>query len=349
MNLPTYSKAAILTELHKPLLIDEVELPKTLAVGQVLVKVFYSGICGYQLGEINGVKGSDPYLPHLLGHEGSAEVLAIGAGVQNIAVGDYVVMHWRKGRGIDAPMPQYQWHGSSLNAGSVTTFNEYAVVSENRLTPIPNDFNLRLAPLLGCAVTTGFGVITNNARVKIGESVVIYGAGGVGLNMVQAAAMVSAYPIIAIDQYPEKLLLAQKLGATHIINAAQVDPVEEVESILGKSKLDIAIDNTGNPQVIESCYQLTAKQGKVILVGVPRQGGNISIYSLPLHFGKIISGSHGGESEPAEDIPRFIRLFKANKLELEPIITNEFQFFEINKAIAGMKDGTIAGRCLIKF
>src|SRR3990172_7470779 len=198
-------KAAILVRQHEPLVVAEVELPQVLDVGQVLVKVHYSGICGSQLGEIDGVKGEDRFLPHLLGHEGSGTVLEVGPGVRHVKAGDKVVLHWRTGAGIESSTSSYSWQGRKVNAGWITTFNEYAVVSENRLTAIPHDSDPEVAALFGCAVTTGFGVVQNNARVRIGESVVVFGAGGVGLNIVQAAALVSAHPVIAVDLYDNRL------------------------------------------------------------------------------------------------------------------------------------------------
>ena len=347
MDLPRTSKAAILTETHKPLVIDEITLPTRLDAGQVLVKVLYSGICGSQIGEIDGVKGPDNYLPHLLGHEGCAEVLSTGPGVRYVKAGDKAVMHWRKGAGIDAQPAIYQWRDKPLNAGQVTTFNEFAIVSENRLTVVPAHFDAKLAPLLGCAVTTGFGVISNNAQLKTGESIAVFGAGGIGLNIVQAAAMVSAYPVIAIDRYTSKLQLAAELGATHCIDVSKDDANVEIASIIKQQALDVAVDNTGNPGVIESCYQLTHQQGRVILVGVPHHSDNICIHSLPLHFGKTLTGSHGGESDPTRDIPRLVRLHQAGKLALSSLITDEFSLGDINTAIEKMRTGDITGRCLI--
>jgi S-(hydroxymethyl)glutathione dehydrogenase/alcohol dehydrogenase len=348
MRIPRHMRAAILVEQKKPLVIDEVELPQTLDYGQVLVKVFYSGICGSQIGEIDGVKGEDRYLPHLLGHEGSGEVMGIGPGVRHVQVGDHVVMHWRKGQGIDAMPPRYLWQGKPLNAGYVTTFNEYAIVSENRLTSIPKDFDLRLATLFGCALTTGLGVVTNNAKIRIGESVIVFGAGGVGLNVIQGAAMVSAYPIIGVDLYENRLKLAEKFGATHLIRAERQDVKSEILKIVGSQGTDVAVDNTGNIDVIAMAYELTHPQGRTILVGVPRKGDLISVYSLPLHFGKILTGSHGGESDPSVDIPRYLRLHLAGKLHLEALITNHFSLTEINTAIDKMQQGEITGRCLVE-
>ncbi len=347
MKIPKKTQAAILVNLRSPLVVDEVGMPKSLGVGHVLVKVHFSGICGSQLGEIDGVKGDDPFLPHLLGHEASGEVVAIGPGVSHVQAGDTVVMHWRKGLGIEAKPPVYSWQGKKLNAGCITTFNEYAIVSENRLTPIPKGADLQVAALFGCAVTTGFGVIVNNAKLKIGESIVVFGAGGVGLNIVQAAALVSAYPIIAVDRFASRLNLAQRVGATHLINTCEQEAGELICRFTEGRGVDCFVDNTGNPKIISLGYQLVKSQGRVVLVGVPAKGNDISLYSLPLHFGKEITGSHGGETEPHLDIPRYHALFHAGRIKLKEFVTDIFTLKEINQAIESMRDGTAAGRCLV--
>ena len=347
-KMPKTMRAAVLTELKAPLQIIELTMPESLAVGQVLVQVHYSGICGSQLGEIDGAKGEDKYLPHLLGHEASGTVLEIGAGVRHVKVGDKVVLHWRKSLGIESPTPVYHWGDRQVNAGWVTTFNEYAIVSENRLTPIPADSDLEVAALFGCAVTTGFGVVENNAKVRIGESVVVFGAGGIGLNIVQAAALVSAYPIVAVDLHDERLELAKQMGATHLINSSKVDARQAILEIVGREGVDAFIDNTGQPAIIEMGYQLTKPQGRVTLVGVPRQGSTINIYSLPLHFGKGLSGSHGGEAIPQVDIPRYQKLYSAGKIRLNELITDRYELGQVNEAIAAMRSGAASGRCLIR-
>jgi len=140
-------KAAILVEQNKPLVVADIELPAQLSFGQVLVRVHYSGICGAQINEIEGAKGPDRFLPHLLGHEGSGVVQDVGPGVKTVKKGDHVVMHWRPSDGLQSETPTYRWGDRTVNAGWVTTFNEYAVISENRLTPIPHEFDMKLAPL----------------------------------------------------------------------------------------------------------------------------------------------------------------------------------------------------------
>lgn len=343
MSLSTLNKitAAVLVELHKPLVVAKLELPKELLPGQVLVKVLYSTICGAQLNEIDGAKGPDKFLPHLLGHEASGKIIEIGPGVTNVKRGDSVVMHWRPSRGIQAEPAKYLWNGKIVNAGWVTTFQDYSIVSENRLTPIPASFDKKIAPLFGCAVTTAMGVINNDAQVKVGQSVVVFGVGGVGINIVQAASMVSAYPIIAVDIVEKKLTMAKKFGATHTLLHGG-----DARRIVGKAGADVVIDTTGNARVIERAYALTHPDGKTILVGVPKKDDNISIYTLPLHFKKILHGSHGGSSEPDVDIPRYIKLYNAGKLQLKGLITHEFPLGRINDATTLVRTGK-GGRVLV--
>jgi len=348
LNRPTTTEAAILVAQQQPLVVDTIELPAELGVGQVLVQLRVSGICGSQLGEIDGVKGPDRYLPHLMGHEGFATVLDIGPGVKYVQPGDSVVLHWRTGAGIQADPPQYRWRGAPLNAGWVTTFNRHAVVSENRCTKVPADTDPDAAALFGCAITTGFGVVENNAGLRMGEAVVVFGAGGIGLNIIQAAALLSASMIIAVDLFDSRLELAQQLGATHIINSSRDDAEVAIKCALAGQPLDVFIDNTGAPALIEQGYRLTHGQGRVILVGVPRQGNNVSLHTLPLHFGKVLTGSHGGESRPAHDIPRYLRLLQQGRLQLDRLVSARYPLEEINTAIAAMRDGATAGRVMIE-
>ena len=339
-------RAAILAQSRQPLVVDTIDMPAELDAGQVLVKVLYTTICGAQINEIDALKGVDKFLPHLLGHEASAEVVEIGPGVTMVKPGDTVVLHWRPSRGIQSRTPAYGWRGQKLNAGWITTFNEYAVLSENRMTPIPADFDLRTAPLLGCAVTTAAGVVNNDAHLKIGESVVIFGAGGVGLNLVQFAALAGGHPIVAVDLLDHKLDMARARGATHSINGAKVSDVAgAIRDIVGAAGPDKVFETTGVKSVIESAYELTHADGVCVLVGVPHE--KVTINTLPIHFNKILTGSHGGSAMPHIDIPRIIRLVKAGRLSFDGLITDEFALDDINPAFDLVRSGK-AGRVLIR-
>ena len=347
MQRPSKTKAAILVGQNKPLVVDTIDLPEHLDVGQVLVKVHVSGICGSQLGEIDGVKGPDRHLPHLMGHEGCATVLEVGPGVKNVQPDDTVVLHWRPGEGIHAEPAKYLWRQKPLNAGWVTTFNQHAVVSENRCTKVPHKTPPDAIALFGCAITTGFGVVENNAKLKMGETLVVFGAGGIGLNIIQAASLLSASSIIAVDRFNNRLELAKQLGAHYCINSSNEVVEHEINQALGGKQLDVFIDNTGVPDVIELGYRITHSQGRVILVGVPRQGQNLNVHSLPLHFGKVLVGSHGGECLPARDIPRYLRLLEQGKLNIDQLVSARYPLDRINEAVATMRNGQTAGRVMI--
>ncbi len=341
-------RAAILTELKQPLVIEEIE-SGPLRFGQVLVKIHCSGICGAQINEIEGAKGPDKFLPHLLGHEATATVQEVGEGVTSVKPGDRVVCHWRKGAGLQGPVAAYtSARFPKINSGWVTTFSEYSVISENRCTRIPADFDAEAGALFGCAVTTAMGVLNNNARLGIGESIVILGTGGVGLNLVQFAAMVGAHPIIGVDLHDHKLELARKMGATHTINGRGANLVEEVRKLVGAAGADVVIENTGIADLIEQAYEMTASQGRVILVGVPTKSArHPSFYTLPLHFKKVLTGSEGGDCRPDVDIPKLVRLCQAGKLKFDGLISKRYRLDDINEAIADLKQGRAAGRCIV--
>ncbi len=329
--------AAILVEQRQPLVIDEVELP-ALGYGHVLVQVKASRICGSQLGEIEGVKGPDKYLPHLLGHEAGGIVLEVGPEVSRVKPGDHVVLHWRPGAGIQARPVQYRLGSQVINAGNITTFQCLTVVSENRLTVISKDVPFETAALLADTLTTGFGAVARDAKVQIGESVVIIGVGGIGLGVVLGAHLAGAHPIIAVDVHDHKLTKAKEFGATHTINSRNTNLAEAAKEILG-GPADVVIDVTGNAQVIEQAWRLTGPKGRVLLVGVMRHDQQFSFNTLPLHYGKTISGSEGGSSQPSIDIPRYLRMIRDGRFDPRGMISHRCQLTEINTAIATMRSG----------
>ena len=203
-----------------------------------------------------------------------------------------------------------------------------------------------MAALLGCAVTTGLGIVFNNAALLPGQSIAVFGVGGGGLNVVQGAALVNAYPIIAVDVTDEKLKQAGTFGATHIINAARQNAEDIIMELSAGKGFDATVDVTGNKSVRETAYKSTSNTGKTILAGVPASNEQMAIDSFPLHFGRKLFGSHGGETQPDIAIPRYVSLFQQGKLKLDEQITHRFALDDINQAIDVVSRGE-AGRCLI--
>ena len=333
--------AAILVEQRKPLVIDEVEVP-ALKRGQVLVEIQATRVCGSQIGEIDGVKGPDKFLPHLLGHEAGAVVLEVGPEVTHVAPGDRVVCHWRPGAGIDAGGSVYKWNGRDVNAGPITTFQKYAVISENRLTKVPPDTDFEQCCLLADTLTTGFGIINNDAKVKAGESVVIFGVGGIGLGAVLGAKLAAANPIIGIDLHDHKLAKAAEYGLTHQINASRENVADRVKEILG-CLADVTIDGTGSPKVIETAYDLAKlRGGRCVLFGVMPNDQRVSIHTLPLHFGRVLTGSEGGQSRPENDIPAILAILSSTNIACREFVSHRDRISGVNAMIGRMKNGEVS-------
>ena len=339
--------AAILYEINKPLQIEELNIPE-IEAGQVRVKVAYSGICHTQLNEIRGLKGEDKFLPHTLGHEGSGIVEEIGTGVNKVKPGDHVVLTWIKGSGADVPSTLYiKSDSSTVNSGAISTFLTTTVISENRLVKIPNEMPLREAALLGCAIPTGAGIVLNTAKVQSGSIIAIFGIGGIGLSAVLAANSVGASDIIAIDIFDHKLELAQKVGATHLINARQQDPLKTVMEITHGKGVDYAIEAAGQRETMETAFQSVRDNGGLcILAGNLEHGRQISIDPFDLIRGKRIIGTWGGEAQPDRDIPLHVDFYLAGKSNLEALITHEYALKDINQAFDDLEQGKV-GRALI--
>jgi len=338
-------RAAVIVKVDAPVEIHDVELTP-LQVGQVKVRIIVSGLCGSQLQELSGLKGNAKFMPHLFGHEGCGIVEEVGAGVTKVKVGDKVVMHWRIGAGIESPFPSYVLNGKSMTSGKVTTLSEYSIVSENRLTAVPSDTPEDLCALLGCGLTTALGTITNEAELKFGESVMVIGCGGVGLNLIQGAKMASAYPIIAVDVADEKKDLCLKMGASSFINSRK----ESVKTALNTNKVDVIMDASGCADVVGNSIEFLSDRGRYIIVGQfkPEEKLNgIHANTLFLGQGKTIKATQGGKTNPQEDIARYVKLHKAGLLNIRGLVTHEFPLTDINKAVETLRSGKV-GRILIR-
>lgn len=342
-------KAAILEKINSPLTVGEVALTD-LSFGQVLVKVLASGICGAQLQEIAGNKGNAKFVPHLLGHEGCGIVEDVGIGVTKVKNGDKVVMHWRKGDGIESDFPMYMFKGKPMRSGKVTTFSEYSIVSENRITPVPNDTPNELCALLGCSLSTALGTINIEANLKFGESIMIIGVGGLGVNLIKAAKLASAYPIVSIDIHDNKKEVSESLGADLYINCKTASIKDELNKKFGIGEIDIIVDTSGNKESIEETIPLLSGTGRYILVGQPKPGENIGLLNAHHLFGgegKMIKATQGGKFSPSVEIPRYVKLYKAGILKIDNIITHKMRLNQINDAIDLVKKGQ-AGRIIIE-
>ena len=339
-------QAAILEQSRQPLIVDTVTLPAKLQAGQVLVKVLYSGICGAQLNEIEAAKGPDKFLPHLLGHEGLGEVLEVGPLVRHVAPGDQVILHWMPGAGFQSDPAVYSWRGQRLNAGWVTTLSELTVVSGNRCTKIESTLAPQHLPLLGCAATTAAGVIGRDAELRLGESVVVLGTGGVGLLTVEAARASGGYPIVGVDKVEARLEHARRLGARNTVLVEESNVFDDILHTLGGTPPDVVIETTGARDMIELAYRLVSTAGRAILVGVPRHDEPASFDTLPLHFNTVITGSKGGGTKPEVDIPRLVSLAEANLFRLDALPVTLFPLSEVNAAIDLVRSG-LPGRAVI--
>src|SRR5712691_7627148 len=193
-------RAAVLVKQNAPLKLLTLSLHNPLREGQVLVRMIASGICGAQINEISGAKGPDRFLPHLLGHEGFAEVIDPGPGVRKVRPGERVVLHWRKGLGIEAQPATFESEIGAVGAGPVTTFSEYSVVSENRMTAVEPELDPGAGALLGCGITTSFGIVNREVRVLPYSNCLVVGLGGLGANIVQALRLLSVNSISAYDR-----------------------------------------------------------------------------------------------------------------------------------------------------
>ncbi|OUR60355.1 acetoin dehydrogenase [Colwellia sp. 39_35_sub15_T18] len=326
-------KAAVLFETSKPLqILEGIEIPK-LQYGQVLVRIIYSGVCHSQLMEVQGGRGEDKYLPHLLGHEGVGIVEATGEGISKVNVGDTVVLGWIKGQGLDAPGGTYQYQGQKINSGGVTTFSELSVVAENRLVKLPQGMPLKVAVLLGCALPTGAGLVLNELRPEWNCTMAVFGLGGIGLSALIATQLFSPSLLIAVDVEDEKLALAKELGATHVFNSNKCNVVEEIAKIT-QGGVDYSIEAGGVTKTIEQAFaSVKDGGGQCIFASHPADGETIKLEPHAFHRGKSIRGSWGGGAQPDRDIPKLVELYQEKQLPFERLLSQEYSLDNINQAL----------------
>ena len=327
-------RAAVLTTLGLPLEMMELEVPSP-EMGQVLVDIQVSGLCGAQLQEIRGEKGNARFIPHLMGHEGFGVVRGVGLGVTKVKSGDFVTLHWRQGAGLSGVAARY--HSALLGpvgGGPVTTLASTALISENRLTKLSADTPPELGALLGCALTTSFGLIQNQLDLPFGASVGVLGCGGLGLAVIAALRQRGAGAIFAIDINEGKGSLALSMGATAFMPSLDL-PV------------DVLVDTTGVVPLVEASLTHLNPGGQLALLV-----NNSKSYSLPSSRlfageGMRIVPTQGGSSNPDSDIPRLASYLRDREYIWRGLVTHTFPLEQINEAIELLMSGA-AGRILIE-
>jgi Zn-dependent alcohol dehydrogenase len=355
--------AAIFVEAGKPLVVDNIDLPDP-GPTQVAVRHFATGVCHSQLHELHR---PNPNLPSVLGHESTGIVTGVGRDVSHVKEGDHVMVTWVQRNATRAtPRPtaaNVTYNGQQVHFGAPTftgtfTWARDTVADQQMVVLLDKDVATDVTSIIGCAVMTGAGAALNAAQVRPGNSVVIIGAGGVGLSVVQACANLHAYPIIVVDLSDDKLEFAKKFGATIGINARTEDPVARVRELMGgelTSGVDVAFDAIGIGQTMEQILHMARGRqpgerdgGMAVLVGVPHG----QMPTLPMHMlfgGKIYRGAPGGCSIPDRDFPLLVRWFKEGKMPLEEMVTRRYCLEQINEACDALARGEIAGRAIVVF
>jgi S-(hydroxymethyl)glutathione dehydrogenase/alcohol dehydrogenase len=358
-------KAAVCHELNQPVRVEDVTIDAPRRE-EVRVRIAAAGVCHSDLSVVHGVIRAK--LPIVLGHEGAGVVEEVGEGVTHVAPGDKVVLSWvtpcgrcfycRIGRpnlcdlgaqiNTTNRMPdgtsRVHGDGVDLNVYSaVGTMAELAVVPANAAVKIPPDAALEKCALLGCAVMTGVGAVFNTAQVTPGSSVAVFGAGGVGLNVIQGAAIAGAERIIAIDNQPRKLELARTFGASDVIDPGQADAAKAIRDLTGGRGVDYAFEAIGHKQTIELAFAATRKGGTCVVVGLGGLDEKVELraFLLPL-FEKRLMGSWYGGANVHLDIPRLWALYRAGKLKLDQLVTRTYELAQINQAFADMTAGVNA-------
>jgi S-(hydroxymethyl)glutathione dehydrogenase/alcohol dehydrogenase len=359
-------RAAICYEFGKPLVVEDVSLDAPKA-GEVRVKIVVTGVCHSDLHAIGG-EWSDRYqTPVVVGHESAGIVQDVGAGVTQYKPGDRVIVTLIRSCGrcfyclgghpqrcdtafvIDRERRLKNGKGQGLNIGMKTgSFADAVVVHESQLCMLPDDVPFESGALLACGVITGAGAVLNTAGLKAGSSAVVIGAGGVGLNSIQAARIAGAYPIVAVDLLDNKLEMAHKFGATHSVNAKAQDVVGYVKGVTDGRGADYVFVTVGNARASEQGFAMLRPRGMLVIVGIPESGAMVTFPSFSFFQERTVTGSTMGSTRLGTDIPRLINLYRNKQLLLDELVTQRYPLERINEAIAHTASGN-ALRNLVMF
>ncbi|MFF3494256.1 Zn-dependent alcohol dehydrogenase [Streptomyces sp. NPDC002795] len=358
-------RAAVLPAVGSPLEIADIDLPEP-GPGQVRVRLAAAGVCHSDLSLTNGTMRVP--VPAVLGHEGAGTVVSVGDGVTHVAPGDGVVLNWAPSCGschactlgevwlcANALAGSAGIHakrasdGSDLHPGlNVAAFAEETVVAANCVLPVPDGIPLTDAALLGCAVLTGYGAVHHSARVREGETVAVYGVGGVGLATLQAARIAGASKIIAVDVSPEKEALARAAGATDYVVASE-NAAREIRGLTDKQGVDVAVECVGRAVTIRTAWESTRRGGRTTVVGIGGKDQQVTFNALEIfHWGRTLSGCVYGNCDPAQDLPVLAEHIRAGRLDLSALVTERIALDGIPAAFDNMVAGK-GGRALVVF
>jgi Zn-dependent alcohol dehydrogenase len=337
------------------LIVDELELPNPKS-NQVIVKLISSGVCYSQIHQIHNI---DLPRPMVLGHEGTGIVTHVGSNVSDIKEGDYALVTWvsrTPSRGLPASQPTGATYNGKLviGDGDVYTWNEDVLTFADHVVPISKDYATDVSCIVGCAVLTGAGAVMHTAHVHPGDSVAVYGVGGVGLSAICTAALMLAYPVIAVDLDDDKLQFARQFGATHLVNAAKVDPVEAIQDISGGG-VDYAFDAVGvrttNEQILPSTRGggpgAANLGGVAVLIGIPGTE-MMTNPGLFMYYQRQFRGSLGA-TYPDKEFDMLLRWYQEGKLPLDKMVTRRYRLDQINEACDALGRGEILGRAIIQY
>ncbi|SCK52658.1 Zn-dependent alcohol dehydrogenase [Streptomyces sp. WMMB 322] len=358
-------RAAVLSAVGTPLEVTDIDLPEP-GPGQVRVRLAAAGVCHSDLSLSNGTLRQP--VPAVLGHEGAGTVVSVGEGVEGHAPGDRVVLNWAPSCGDCHFCATLAEPWLCVNANAATTvpyartkageelypglssavFAEETVVSSRSVLPLPEGVPLDEAALLGCAALTGYGAVHHSARVRAGESVAVFGAGGVGLAAIQSARLAGAGAVVAVDVSPEKEELARRAGASEFLLASE-RTAKEIRKLTGGHGADVAVECVGRAETIRTAWNSTRRGGRTSVVGIGGKEEQVHLSALEIfHFARTLTGCVYGNCDPARDLPALAEHVRQGRLDLGALVTDRIGLEGIPAAFDAMLAGR-GGRALVVF
>lgn len=360
-------KAAVLNAIPGILDIENIDIAEP-GPREVLVRTVAAGLCH---SDLHFMEGKYPYpCPAVLGHESAGVVEAVGSMVRYVKPGDHVITclsafcghcsqctdgHLSLCENKDTELVRLPSETPRLSRGGepvhqflhLSSYAEMMLVHEQAVVKIDNEMPLDKAALIGCGVTTGMGAVFRTAKVSAGETVAVIGCGGIGLSAIQGARIAGANKVIAIDRVASKLELAQTLGATHVVNAAETDPIQAVLDLTGGG-VHYSFEAVGLKQTAEQAFGMLRRGGQATVIGMIPVGTMVELHGVELLYEKKLTGSNMGSNQFRTDMPRFVEMYLDGRLLLDEMVSKHIALEDINEGFEDMKTGTVA-RSVIMF